>query len=175
MTLVALGLTSKPWSFIKNAYYQNTFGIKTTISLKKNTMSLQRRYLCDFMYHLCAHQPLRNMCAHRVALGVLHGGQEPLPLKVASSQARLFLATYNRGEIAIGKCGNCRSHVNNIGVAFSITDEFYLGCIIPRFSGCIYFLILTFPWLQESTSWSDSGYEAHGGPITAVSIQHETH
>ena len=34
--------------------------------------------------------------------------------------------------------------------------------------------ILTFPQLQESTSWSDEGYEAYSGPITAVRIQHET-
>ena len=34
--------------------------------------------------------------------------------------------------------------------------------------------ILTFPQLQESTSWSDAGYEAYSGPITAVRIQHET-
>ena len=30
--------------------------------------------------------------------------------------------------------------------------------------------ILTIPQLQESTSWSDAGYEAYSGPITAVRI-----
>ena len=32
--------------------------------------------------------------------------------------------------------------------------------------------ILTLPQPQGSTSWSDAGYEAYSGPVTAVRIQH---
>ena len=60
------------------AYHKNVPCISKVI-LKKN-MSLNGRYLYKFP---ASYRPFGS-CAHKVALAVLRGGQEPLPLKVAA-------------------------------------------------------------------------------------------
>ena len=47
----------------------------------------------NFPYHLCSHRPLLNYrYLHKVALVVLHGAQELLPLKVAPIQPSVTAA-----------------------------------------------------------------------------------
>ena len=79
------------------------------IILKKNAMLLPHRYLCKFpaSSRLCFHRPLQNSL-HRVALAVLRGGQELLPLKVAPIQPSVT-AAFHLAE---------RQRLPNVGIGY---------------------------------------------------------
>ena len=66
------------------------FKIKKLSSRKMQCRCSATMYV-NFPYHLCSHRPLLNYL-HKVALVVLRGGQELLPLKIAPIQPSVTAA-----------------------------------------------------------------------------------
>ena len=80
LTLVAVGLSSKLWSFITKikttAYYKNMVGIKKKL-IKKILCCYSAAIHVNFLHLLIGRSGI--LCVQRMALVVLRRGQEPLP------------------------------------------------------------------------------------------------